>query len=250
MELYLGDGGALARYGFESEYEGTMHLYVSLSDDGLHADNSRSAKIVVNQISHNYDHISMSTLSDDSYWDWYYIDEVFITYDNLVTFEKVRTTQAAFVMDKFKLSKNKMKLESEDVPISQPGYIPSNDGTGSGSSGTSDGSQTTSSTVLAEDCYSEYEELISETREHNAAQVPGSGGVWIKYIGIIESCYELAFECYDEADQIENECWNPHSVDGTDNQICIKEKQERHLACAEEEISCHEEIWKEECGLE
>ena len=107
-EAYLGDGGSSVTYNFNSDYSGNMNLYIALNDDGIHPDGARNAIITVNGKEFKYEHVSENTLTEDSAWKWYYIGEVPIKESNVISFEKEKTTSAAFIMDKFKLVKGKV----------------------------------------------------------------------------------------------------------------------------------------------
>lgn len=106
-EAYLGDGGATATYNFKSAHEGNMYLYVALSDDGVHDSGKRNAIINFNGAELKYTHISENTITSASPWKWYYLGEVPVKLNNVVSFEKETTTSAAYVMDKFKLTATK-----------------------------------------------------------------------------------------------------------------------------------------------
>jgi len=111
-ELYLGDGKAKAEYEINSEYEGDMELYAYLNDDGKHSDGSRDANFIINEKIYSYKHISKDLTCKDKNYAWIHIGKVqIIKGKNIIIIEKLTTTSAAFVMNKFELT-NIEKIET------------------------------------------------------------------------------------------------------------------------------------------
>ncbi len=98
-EAYLGDGGAKVSYIIPVESDGEYELWISVTDDGKHADGARDATINVNGDSLHYDHVS----KDTGGWKWVRISSVYLKKgNNEISFTKDNTTSAAFIMDAFK----------------------------------------------------------------------------------------------------------------------------------------------------
>ncbi|OQB05516.1 MAG: hypothetical protein BWY19_00978 [bacterium ADurb.Bin212] len=100
-EAYLAGKLATASYNVNIETAGSYDLWIKLSDDALHSDESRSATIIVNGSQQlKYKHISEDTKG----WKYYNIGQVQLNSGtNKFEFSKMADTSAAFVMDEFKL---------------------------------------------------------------------------------------------------------------------------------------------------
>lgn len=99
-EAYLAGKTATASYTVEVATAGKYSLWVKLSDDALHSDESRSAVITINSsTSITYKHKSEDTQG----WKYYDLGEVnLIAGSNKIDFTKIADTTAAYVMDEFK----------------------------------------------------------------------------------------------------------------------------------------------------
>jgi len=104
-ELYLGDGGASAAYSFDSDYAGKAHIYLWVSDDGLHADGARSVVFNVNGQDLPYNHKSANYVQNGKFWGQEYLGQAdIIKGKNTAVITKPSTTSAAFTLDKFLIS--------------------------------------------------------------------------------------------------------------------------------------------------
>lgn len=102
LEAYLGSGGATANYNVTATTAGTYVLWIKLSDDGVWPNGSRSATVYVNgsAATVRYSHVSENTNG----WKWYSLGNITLKAgNNTIAFTKDASTQAAFVMDEFKL---------------------------------------------------------------------------------------------------------------------------------------------------
>ena len=107
-EAYLGDGWATVSYTINSKNIGNYVLHIRLSDDGIHANWTRSATIVVNWKTIAYNHIS----KDTEWWNWFSLSNVILKqWENNISFRKNTTTSAAFIMDAFKLVPGEIALD-------------------------------------------------------------------------------------------------------------------------------------------
>lgn len=111
-ELYLGAKDSFARYEFESDYEGTVNLYLRINDDGLHPSGSRNAILTLNDDSVlKYNQVSKNTQTSDSAWAWEYVGTVTLKKGkNTLVISKPEQTSAAFVLDKFVFSEEKLSF--------------------------------------------------------------------------------------------------------------------------------------------
>lgn len=100
-EAYLAGKLATASYNLNVETAGSYDLWIKLSDDALHSDESRSATIIVSSSQQlEYKHVSEDTKG----WKYYNIGQVQLNSgNNKFEFVKIADTTAAFVMDEFKL---------------------------------------------------------------------------------------------------------------------------------------------------
>lgn len=100
-EAYLAAKLATASYDVSATVAGSYDLWIKLSDDALHSDESRSANIIINSSQQiKYTHKSEDTKG----WKYYNIGQVQLNSgNNKFEFVKIADTTAAFVMDEFKL---------------------------------------------------------------------------------------------------------------------------------------------------
>lgn len=108
-EAYLGNGGVSVKYIVNSKKNAEVYFYISITDDALHKDGSRDATFTVNGKEIKFKHISKNTVTKDSPWAWQLLGKTNLKKGkNIITVTKDKSTSAAFVMDKFVLSENKM----------------------------------------------------------------------------------------------------------------------------------------------
>ncbi len=101
-EVYLGDGGANIDYVVKAPSESTFELFIRLTDDGAHKDNTRNATFSINGNDIKYIHKSEDTKG----WKWYSLGNVNLNKgENTMTITKDKSTPAAFIIDAFKFVK-------------------------------------------------------------------------------------------------------------------------------------------------
>jgi|GEM_PF-6663921 len=104
-ELYLGDKGTTARYSFKSGYSGKVHIYLRVSDDGLHPDGARSVDFALNGKELKYPHKSIAYYP----WGMEYLGEgELVKGENSLSIAKPAQTSAAFTLDKMLFSEKKI----------------------------------------------------------------------------------------------------------------------------------------------
>ncbi len=107
-EVYLGNGNAQVNYDFEVD-EGEYHFYISITDDKKHSNGARDATFNINGKDIKYSHVSKNTMTKNSVWTWEYLGKVTLQNTNKMTLIKDKSTSAAFIMDKFKFSVEKIE---------------------------------------------------------------------------------------------------------------------------------------------
>ncbi len=112
-ELYLGTKDSFANYTLSSDYEGPVHLYLSISDDGLHSNGTRDAVFILNGDEKlRYNHVSRNTETEGSYWTWVDLGTVHLKKGkNTLVIQKPEQTSAAFILDKFVFSENEKSFD-------------------------------------------------------------------------------------------------------------------------------------------
>ena len=114
-ELYLGTGGSSANIEFNSNTSKKMYVYIKITDDKLHKDNTRSVEMNFNDEKLNYRHKSENTVTPKSAWAWKYLGEVDIKEGiNKLRILKPQQTSAAFIMDKMALYDEKVLIYNLD----------------------------------------------------------------------------------------------------------------------------------------
>jgi len=114
------------------------------------------------------------------------------------------------------------------------------------STSTSEG--TSISGISPEECYEEFRQTIEDTRWHNEQQDPSieTGGIWVKWIGTIDECYDGMQYCFEVAEEASDECW---AADLVENEVCMEEQNIEDIQCAQAEVDCTEFFYREQCGL-
>ncbi len=114
-ELYLGDKGAKVNYSFTSGYSGKVHIYLRVSDDGLHPDGARSADFILNGQEIKYSHKSRNYISPGNYWGMEYLGAGELAKGkNSLSITKPAQTSAAFTLDKILFSEKELALQLAD----------------------------------------------------------------------------------------------------------------------------------------
>lgn len=114
-ELYLGNGKSSANIEFNSNSNKIIYLYVKITDDKLHQDDTRSVDLIFNDNTISYIHKSENTITPNSVWTWKYLGEIEIKEGtNNLEIYKPKQTSAAFIMDKLVLFDEKVEISEID----------------------------------------------------------------------------------------------------------------------------------------
>ncbi|NTV24108.1 MAG: hypothetical protein HGA85_07115, partial [Nanoarchaeota archaeon] len=99
-------------YVFKSDFEGTVNIYLRVSDDGLHHDGSRNVTFVIDDTILPYNHKSTNYVKEGKFWGWETLGQAKIRKgENIIQIRRENRYGAAFTMDKFVLSETELRLQ-------------------------------------------------------------------------------------------------------------------------------------------